>query len=73
MHQPGVVVAAAAAAAAVVIVIVVHCCHRIMPNTHRRRDETRWRCVHEFATSSRRLLTDSIDNLETGQTDSIAV
>ena len=73
MHQPGVVVAAAAAA--VVIVIVVHCCHRIMPSTHRRRrrDETRWRCVHEFATSSRRLLTDSIDNLETGQTDSIAV
>ena len=41
----------------------------IMPNTHRRRrrDETvlsrrRRRCVHEFATSSRRLPTDSIDN-----------
>jgi len=33
----------------------------------------RWRCVHEFATSSRRLPTDSIDNLKTGQTDSIAV
>ena len=31
------------------------------------------RCVHEFATSSRRLPTDSIDNLETVQTDSIAV
>jgi len=52
----------------------------VMPNTHRRRDETVLsrrcrRCVHEFATtcSSRRLPTVSIDNLETGQTDSIAV
>ena len=56
-----------------------------MPNTHRRRrrDETvlsrrvasrrRWRCAHEFATSSRRLPTDSIDNLKTGQTDSVCV
>jgi len=33
----------------------------------------RRQCVHEFATSSRRLPTDSIDNLETDQTDSIAV
>jgi len=39
----------------------------IKPNTHRRRrrDETvlsrrRRRCVHEFATSSRRLPTDSV-------------
>ena len=48
----------------------------VKPNTHcrRRRDETvesrlvasRRRCVHEFATSSRRLPTDSVDNLETG-------
>ena len=52
----------------------------VMPNTHRRRDETVLsrrcrRCVHEFTTtcSSRRLPTVSIDNLETGQTDSIAV
>jgi len=49
----------------------------IMPNTHRRRDETvlsrrRRRCEHEFATSSRRLPTDSVDNLEADQTDSIA-
>ena len=28
-------------------------------------------CVHEFATSSRRLPTDSVHNLETDQTDSI--
>ena len=52
--------------------------HFIMPNTHRRRrrDETvlsRRRCVHEFAASSRRLPTDSIDNLETGQTDCVCV
>jgi len=53
-----------------------------MPNTHRRRrrDETvlsrrRRRCEHEFATtcSSRRLPADSVDNLETDQTDSIAL
>jgi len=34
---------------------------------------SRRQCVHEFATCSWRLSTDSIDNLETGQTDSIAV
>jgi len=48
----------------------------VIPNTHRRRDETvllRRRCVHEFATSSRRLPTDSIDNLETGQADCVCV
>jgi len=47
-----------------------------MPNTRRRRDKTvlsRRRCEHEFATSSRRLPTDSVDNLETDQTDSKAV
>jgi len=35
----------------------------------------RRRCVHEFATtcSSRRLPTDSIDNMETGQTDCVCV
>ena len=33
----------------------------------------RRRCVHEFATTSRRLPTDSIDNLETGQTDCVCV
>jgi len=33
----------------------------------------RRRCVHEFATSSRRLPTDSVDNLETGQTDCVCV
>jgi len=33
----------------------------------------RRRCVHEFATSSRRLPTDSIHNLETGQTDCVCV
>jgi len=51
-------------------------CH----NTHRRRrrDETvlsrrRRRYEHEFATSSRRLPTDSVDNVETDQlTDCIA-
>ena len=55
-------------------------CTTVMPNTHRRRrrDETvlsrqRRRCEHEFATSSRRLPTYSVDNLETGQTDYIAV
>jgi len=41
----------------------------LMPNTHRRRDETvesrrRRRCEHKFATSSR-LLTDSVDKLKT--------
>jgi len=35
-----------------------------------RQRQRRW-CVHEFATSSRRLPTDSIDNLETGQTDCV--
>jgi len=34
---------------------------------------SRRRCEHEFATSSRRLPTDSIDNLETGQTDCVCV
>jgi len=33
----------------------------------------RRRCVHEFATSSRLLPMDSVDNLETDQTDSTAV
>jgi len=42
----------------------------LKPNTHRRRDSTvesrRYRrCVYEVATSSRRLPTDSADNLET--------
>ena len=37
------------------------------------RVASRRRCVHEFATSSGRLPTDLVDNLETGQTDSIAV
>jgi len=52
----------------------------LMPKTHRRRrrDETvlsrrRRRCEHEFATSSRRLPTASVDNLETDQTDCIAL
>jgi len=45
----------------------------IKPNTHRRRDETvlsrrRRRCEH----NSWRLPTDSVDNFETDQTDSIA-
>ena len=48
----------------------------LKPNTHRRRrrDETvesrrvGGACVH----NSRRLPTDSVDNFETGQTDSIA-
>ena len=48
-----------------------------MPNTHRRRDETvelrRVGGVTQFATSSRRLPTDSVDNLKTGQTDSMTV
>ena len=35
------------------------------------RVSSRRRCVHEFATSSRRLPTDSVDNLETGQTDCV--
>jgi len=44
--------------------------HIVKPNTHhrRRRDstvESRRRCAHEFATSLRRLPTDSVDNLET--------
>jgi len=50
-----------------------------MPNTHRqrRRNETvlscrHRRCEHEFATSSRQLLADSVDNLGTDQTESIA-
>jgi len=47
-----------------------------MPNTHRRRDETvlsrrRRRCEHNSQLALR-LPTDSVDNLETDQTDSIA-
>jgi len=59
------------------------CSDHLMPNTHRRRrrDETRVasrrrrRCElwTQVETSSRRLPTDSVDNLETGQIDSIAV
>ena len=53
----------------------------VMPNTPptpTRRNcfvasRRRRRCVHEFETSSRRLPTDSIDNLETGQTDCVCV
>ena len=48
-----------------------------MANTHRRRGETvelrRVGGVNTIATSSPRLPTDSVDNLKTGQTDSIAV
>ena len=47
-----------------------------IPPTPTRRNcfvLSRRRCVNEFATSSRRLPTDSVDNLETGQTDSMAV
>jgi len=39
----------------------------------RAASRRRRRCVHEFATSSRRLPTDSVDNLETDCSDSIAV
>ena len=47
--------------------------YTVKPNTHRRRDETvlsrrRRRCEH----NSRRLPTNSVDNFETDQTDSIA-
>ena len=40
----------------------------IMPNTHHRRKRRT-----QFATSSRRLPTDSFENLDTGQTDSIGL
>jgi len=50
------------------------------PNIHRRRRRRRdWtvelhrRCIHKFATSSRRLPTDSVDNLDTDCWDSVAV
>ena len=45
------------------------------PTRRNCRVSSRWRrrCVHKFATSSRRLPTDSIDNLETGQTDCVCV
>jgi len=41
------------------------------PTRQNCRVSSRRRCVHEFATSSRRLPTDSVDNLETGQTDCV--
>ena len=51
----------------------------VMPNTHRRRDETvlsrrRRRCEHnsQVADDDCRVPTDSVDNFETDQTDSIA-
>jgi len=47
-----------------------------MPNTHRRRDETvelrGVGGVNTIRNYSRRLPTDSVDNLETDQTDSTA-
>ena len=51
----------------------------VMPNRPHTADATQLpSCIAsavwtQFATSSRRLPTDSVDNLETGQTDSIAV
>ena len=61
-------------AQAMMACMIVWC--QYTPPTPTRRNcfvASRRRCVHEFATSSRRLPTDLIDSLETGQTDSIAV